>query len=170
MNLHAENRFSITKELFFEGMLRVSRNSYGKYSLKAAGLFFCIWLVLLAVTLLTGGSMGTVIFSLGVVLLVSFWICIWTPRSYAKKAWKKQQNTYGEAMKRITRFYDDHLEIQGDCPEKSVDYTEIRHVLFSKNLLILVCRDKMGIILSLKGFTLGDTDTVRDLITAAKAE
>jgi hypothetical protein len=68
----------------------------------------------------------------------------------------------------LTKFYDDHLEIQGDCPEKSVDYTDIRHVLFSKNLMILVCRDKMGIILSLNGFTVGDPDTVRDLITAAK--
>jgi hypothetical protein len=169
MNLHAENRFSITKELFFEGMLRVSRNSYGKYSLKAAGLFFCIWLVLLIITLLTGGSMGTVIFSLGVVLLVSFWICIWTPRSYAKKAWKKQQNTYGEAMKRITRFYDDHLEIRGDCPEKTVTYDNIKEIKESKNLILLVCYDKMGILLSQTGFTQGNVDIVRELIEKARA-
>ena len=168
MNLHAENRFSITKELFFEGMLRVSRNSYGKYSLKAAGLFFCIWLVLLAVTLLTGGSMGTVIFSLGVVLLVSFWICIWTPRSHARKAWKAQQSKYGDSMKRITRFYEDHLEISGDCPEKTVAYDDIKVILQSNNLMMLICYDKLGIMISRNGFTTGDEDTVRALIEAAR--
>lgn len=169
MNLRAENRFSITKDLFIEGMLRVSRNSYGKYSAKAMLLFFGIWLVLMVFTRMTGGNMGTVYFSLCVVILVGIWICIWTPYSYAKKAWKAQQAKYGTSMKRITRFYDDHLEIKGDCPEKSLDYTEIRHVLFSKKLMILVCQDKVGIILSQNGFTQGDADTVRDLITAAKS-
>lgn len=168
MNLQAENRFTVTKSLFFEGMLRASRESYGKYAAKCMLLFGAIWVALLIFTLSTGGSMGNVLFCLGVVVLIGFWICIWTPRSHARKAWKAQQNKYGDSMKRITRFYEDHLEISGDCPEKTVAYDDIKVILQSNNLMMLICYDKLGIMISRNGFTTGDEDTVRALIEAAR--
>jgi len=67
-------------------------------------------------------------------------------------------------MKRITKFYDDHLEITGDCPEKTVRYDDIKEIKLTGNLMMLVCYDKMGIMLSRAGFTSGDEDTVRSLI------
>lgn len=169
MKLHAENRFTVTRELFMEGMLRVSRDSYGKYAAKYMLIFVAIWVALLIFTLTTGGSMGNVLFSLGVVVLIGLWICVWTPWSHAKKAWKAQQSRYGDSIKRITRFYDDHLDICGDCPEKTVGYDEIKEIKESKNLILLICYDKMGILLSRGGFTEGDVATVRELIEKAKA-
>ena len=57
MKLQAENRFTVTRELFLEGMLRVSRDSYGKYAAKCMLVFVAIWAALLIFTLSTGGSM-----------------------------------------------------------------------------------------------------------------
>lgn len=169
MKLHAENRFTVTKDLFFEGMLRVSRDSYGKYAAKCMLLFAGVWLALLIFTLISGGNMGNVFFCLGVVVLIGFWICVWTPRNHAKKAWKAQQKMYGDSMKRITRFYEDHLEISGDCAEKTVTYDDIKEIKQSKNLIMLICYDKMGIMLSQSGFTQGDAATVEELIRKAQS-
>ena len=72
MKLQAENRFTVTRELFLEGMLRVSRDSYGKYAAKCMLVFVAIWAALLIFTLSTGGSMGSILFSLGVVVLIYF--------------------------------------------------------------------------------------------------
>lgn len=169
MRLHAENRFTVTKSLFFEGMLRVSRDTYGKFAAKCMLLFAAVWAALLIFTLITGGSKIHVLFSLGVVVLIGFWICVWTPRNHAKKAWKSQQKRYGDSMKRITKFYDDHLEISGDCPEKTVTYDDIKEIKVTGNLMMLICYDKMGIMLSRSGFTSGDEHTVRSLIESYQA-
>lgn len=169
MNHRAENRFTVTKELFFEGMLRVSRDSYGKFSAKCMLLFTAVWVALLIFTLSSGGNMGSVYFSFGVLVLIGFWICVFAPRNHAKKAWKAQQKKYGDSMKRITRFYDDRLEISGDCAEKTVTYDDIKEIKQSKNLIMLICYDKMGIMLSQNGFTKGDAATVEDLIRKAQS-
>jgi len=79
MRLHAENRFTVTKSLFFEGMLRVSRDTYGKFAAKCMLLFAAVWAALFIFTLITGGSMIHVLFSLGVVVLIGLWICVWAP-------------------------------------------------------------------------------------------
>lgn len=169
MNPKAENRFTVTKDLFMEGMLRVSRDSYGKYAAKCMLVFAAVWAALLVFTLSSGGNMGNVLFCLGVVVLIGFWICVWTPRNHAKKAWKAQQSKYGDSMKRITTFYEDRLEIRGDCAEKTVTYDDIKEIKESKNLILLICYDKMGILLSQTGFTQGNADTVRELIEKAQA-
>lgn len=168
MKLQAENRFTVTKELFYEGMLRISRDSYGKFAAKAMLVFSGIWLALLAFTLISSGSMTNVFFCLFVIVLIGIWLCLWTPRNNAKKAWKNLQSSYGSSVKRITRFYEEHLEISGDCPEKTVAYSDIREIKQSKNLLILICADKVGIMLALDGFTTGDIHTVQALIGGDK--
>ena len=169
MRHQAENRFTVTQALFREGFLRISRDGYGKFAAKAMLVFGGIWLALLAFTLITGGSMANVMFSLFVIAVIGVWICIWTPRNNAKKAWQAQQSRYGDTMLRVTRFYDDHLEIRGDCPEKTVTYDNIKEIKESKNLILLVCYDKMGILLSQTGFTQGNVDIVRELIEKARA-
>lgn len=168
MNPQAENRLTITKPLFYEGMLRLSRDTYGKFASRAMLVFFAIWAALLLFTLLTGGNLNNVLFSLGVVVLIGIWICVWTPRSNAKKAWKALQNQYGDSAKRVTRFYNDHLEISGDCAEKSIPYSDIREIKQSQNLLLLVCADKVGIMLAKDGFTRGDEQTIYALIGGNK--
>lgn len=168
MRHQAENRFTVTQALFREGFLRISRDGYGKFAAKAMLVFGGIWLALLAFTLITGGSMANVMFSLFVIAVIGVWICIWTPRNNAKKAWQAQQSRYGDTMLRVTRFYDDHLEITGDCADKSVPYADIRKIQESEHLIILLCHNKMGIMLAKDGFTSGDVHTIHALIGGDK--
>lgn len=169
MNCRAENHVTITKDLFFEGMLRISRDSYGKFARKCMIFFGAIWAALLLFTLRYGGSPVTVVSCLVVVVVICLWISVLIPRNHAKKAWMGQQRLYGDSMERITRFYDDRLEISGDCAEKTVTYDDIKEIKESKNLILLICYDKMGILLSQDGFTKGDAATVRELIRKAQA-
>ena len=168
MRLHAENSFTVTKSLFHEGMLRISRDTYGKFAIKGMLVFFGIWVALSAFTLFTGGGTGSILFSLAIISAIGVWLCIWTPRSNAKKAWTAQSAKYGDSMKRITRFYDDHLEITGDCADKSVPYSDIKEIKHSDHLIILLCHDKVGIMLSREGFTRGDENTIIGLIGGDK--
>lgn len=168
MRLQAENRFSVTKELFYEGMLRISRDGYGKFAGKAMLVSGGIWLALLAFTLISGGQLASVFFCLFVIVLLGLWLCVWTPRSNAKKAWEAQQSRYGDSILRITQFYEDHLEISGDCPDKSVPYSDIKEIKQSQNLILLLCHDKVGIMLSQTGFTSGDIHTIHALIGGDK--
>lgn len=168
MNPQAENHLTVTKPLFFEGMLRLSRDTYGKFASRAMLVFLAVWAVLLLFTILTDGSLNSVLFCLGVVALLGIWLCVWTPRSNAKKAWKSLESQYGSSAKRVTRFYSDHLQITGDCAEKSVSYADIQEIKTSKNLILLVGRDKVGIMLAKDGFTRGDDQTVYALIGGNK--
>jgi len=167
MNYQAENRVTLTKELFYEGMLRMSRDSYLRFAGKCVLLFAAVWAVLVYLTLKNGGSLISIFTCLMVVVLLSFWICVRIPRSHAKKAWKAQQRLYGDSMERITRFYDTHLEISGDCAQRTVAYRDIREVRESRNLILLICFDKMGILLSREGFTKGSYEAVVELIRNA---
>lgn len=167
MNYLAENCVTITKDLFLEGMLRMSRDSYGKFARKCVFLLAAIWVAMLYFTVKSGGSLMHLFTCLLVVILLGVWISVLIPRNHAKKAWRTQQNIYGDSMKRITRFYDDHLEISGDCAERSVSYGDIQDIRLSRNLIMLVSRDKMGILLAREGFTAGDFEIVADLIRNA---
>ena len=168
MKLQAENRVTVTKDLFREGMLRISRDIYGKLAAKSMLVFGGIWLALTVFLLLSGGRKGTIFFSLGIVVLIGIWLCWWTPRSNAKRAWEAQQRRYGDTIQRITRFYEDHLEITGDCADRTVSYADIKEIKHSQNLIILVGFDKVGILLAKNGFTTGDENTIVGLIGGSK--
>lgn len=163
----AENRFSITKELFYEGMLSISKDSYGKAARKYSLVFVVIWVVLSAFLLYTGGTpvqVGVYLFMLCVILV---WLNILAPRNHTGKAWEALQRRYGTDMERRVRFYWDHLEVDGDCAEKSVPYREVLEIKESRRLYVLLCADKVGVMVAKEGFTSGGWDEILDLIREA---
>ena len=158
----AVNRFTITKSLFVEGMLRVSAERYGKFAKKAAVFLGGLWAVLLIVTLVLRSSLLFVLGEFVIIGLIILWLCVYMPRQRAGRAFKALQDRCGGDMERETRFYEDRLEIEGI--EKTIAYSEIAEVLTSKRLLVLVCEDKTGVLLSLEGFVVGDETTVREIV------
>ena len=154
----AVNRFTITKSLFVEGMLRVSAERYGKFAKKAAVFLGGLWVVLLIVTLVLRSSLLFVLGEFVIIGLIILWLCVYMPRHRAGRAFKALQDRCGGDMERETRFYEDRLEIEGI--EKTIAYSEIAEVLTSKRLLVLVCEDKTGVLLSLEGFVVGDAEAV----------
>ena len=164
MEILAENRFIITKSLFYEGTLRVSKEGYGKTARKIVLVLAALWAVIVAVTLLTRGNPMFILIELVILGLVAVWVAVYVPRNNAKRAFGALQNKYGAELERVTTFYADHLEVEGYGVSSRIEYADIRQVLYSKNLLVLVTQDKVGVMLKLDGFTLGDAERVRKLI------
>lgn len=168
MQMLTENRFIITKSLFYEGMLRISRDGYGKSARKAMLILLGLWLALLVYTIVSQGSISQTLGYLVIIALIGLWLCVFMPRSNARRAWRVLEAKHGTSMERITRFYPDHLEIEGEYVEKTVFYSEIKEIKQSRHLLILVCEDKVGVLLALDGFTGGNAQQVKALIEGAK--
>lgn len=163
----AENRFTITKALFYEGMLRISKDSYGKAAIKYSFVFVAIWVAMAAFLLFTGGTIGQALIYLALVSVIILWLNVFAPRSHAKKGWNALVNRYGTAMERRVRFYKDHLEVDGDCSPKTVTYQEILEVKEAKHLYVLIGVDKVGVMVARDGFAYGDFDEVLALIKSA---
>lgn len=168
MERKAENKFTITKSLFMEGMLRISRDSYGKAAAKAMLLVLSLWCEFFLYTLAVGGDVAHALLFLVIIGMTGLWLCVGIPRSNANRAWKVLAGKYGSNLHRTTSFFPDHLEIQGEGLEKHISYDQITRILQSRRLLILVCEDNVGIFLALDGFTDGNAQQVKALIEGAK--
>lgn len=170
MDILAENRFTITKSLFIEGMLRVSTESYGKLAKKAVLLLAAAWLVLTAVTLWNSQSLGYVVIEFLVLCLAALWISVFMPRNKANRAFKLLEDKCGGDLERVTRFYEERLEVEALGSQTVVFYSEIKQILRSKHLMVLVSENKKGIMLKLDSFTCGTAAAVQELINNAAME
>lgn len=164
MEILAENRFTITKPLCYEGMLRISAEGYGKFAKKAVMVLAAAWLILTAVTLWRGYSLGYMVIEFIVLCMVSLWICVFVPRNKAGRAFKVLTSKYGDDLERTTRFYEDRLTAETAECQTEVLYSDIKQILYSKRLLILVTESNSGILLKLDSFTSGSDFTVQNLL------
>lgn len=164
----AENRITITKEVFLEGMLRISRDSYGRAARKSMLVFLAMWLVLLIWTMASGGSLSQTLSYLILIGLIGLWVCVYLPRYSAGRSWKTQEAKYGSSMERVTCFYPDRLVITGEGIEKEMLYADIEALKESRNLLILLCRDNTGVMLSRTGFSGKNETEIKALIQSAQ--
>ena len=164
MELLAENRFTITKSLFYEGMLRVSRESLAPFAKKVLLVLAILWSVVAAVTLFHSGSPIYALVELIVVVLIGVWLCVFVPRNKARRAWAALESRCGADLERVTRFYSSYLEIDSGGEETTVFYGDVRQILLSKRLLILTCADKVGVLIARDGFTAGDMASTRAVI------
>lgn len=160
----AENRFTITKELFYEGMLRVTKESYGPFIKKIMLVLAVAWAVLAAVTLFMRGSLSYAVVELVVVVLIGVWLSVFVPRNKARRAWAAMENRCGADLERVTRFYPSYLEADNGIEEITVFYEDIRQILQSEHLLVLLSKEKVGVLVARGGFVSGDTAAVQALI------
>jgi len=151
-----------------EGMLCISRDSYGKAAAKAMLLVLGLWGVFFLYTLAVEGDVAHALLFLVIIGMAGLWLCVGIPRSNANRAWKVLEGKHGSNHHRTTSFYPEHLEIQGEGLEKHISYDQITRILQSRRLLILVCEDKVGILLALDRFTEGNAQQVKALIEGAK--
>ena len=170
MNILAENRFTMTKSLFYEGMLQVSKESYLESVKKAAVFLGALWFVLAAVTLLLQQNMMYVVVEFIILVVAALWLCAGVPRYNTKKAFKAFENKYGNDMERVTCFYEDRLEVEAAGRQTVVFYSEIKQMLHSKRLLLLIAEDKTGILVTHDGFTRGGEAAVCEAIENAQTD
>ena len=162
MGILAENKFTITKNLFCEGSLLVSRGSYGKFAKKVTLVLIGIWLMLLIVTFIANSSPIITFGEFLLIVLLCLWINIFMPRSRAKRSFKDLQ-MQGD-LTRTIRFYADHFEAESENRREKIKYDQVKDILQSRNLLIIICSDGVGVMLALDSFTVGDAEKVRSII------
>lgn len=163
----AENQFTITKPLFTEGMLRISKDGYGKSARKAMMLVLGLWTAFFIYTLAVKGDLVICLGFLILLCVAGLWLCVGMPRSNAKRLWKSLECKYGCNLQRTTSFYPDYFEILGDGVERQISYEEVLQIKQSRRLLILVCEDKTGVLLALDGFRQGNVNDVKALCSGA---
>lgn len=168
MEILAENQFTITKSLYMEGMLRISRDGYGKTARRAFLIILGLWVLFFLYTLGVKGDFSQTFGILLIIAAAGLWLCVGMPRSNARRLWKALEAKHGCELHRTTCFYSDHLEIRGEGLEKHISYEEIDRILVSRRLLILICGDKTGVLAGLNHFTRGNAKDVKALIDSAK--
>lgn len=167
MGPFAVNRFTITKSLFYEGMLRVIRTDLGPFIKKVLIALAALWAVLAAVTLLTKASPSYAIVELVVLAAVALWLCVYIPRNRARQAWKALESRSGGDMERVTSFFDDRLEIDSGAETTVIPYADVLQTLPTEHLLVLTCKEKVGVLIARDGFMSGELSAVQARIEQA---
>jgi hypothetical protein len=167
MEMVAENSFSLTEGLFREGMGCLSRNSYGKTATKWTLILLLLWGIISALLLFLGGPVSQILVYLAAILFLCYWLNVAAPRKHAKKAWDALLSRSGDDPQRTTRFYPDHLEVDAGGTVKTVPYGDVLQIRETKNLIMLICADKTGVMVAKNGFTIGNYEEIIALIRSA---
>ena len=164
----AENRFVLTEDLFLEGMRAVQAVGYMKRIKNLLLPLGALWLLLAGFTLYRGESVLLLLLELVALVLLILWAVVLLPRRRSKRAFDTLAARTGIAAERVIRFYPDHLEATVSGQTTCIDYLDVEQMLRSPRLIVLVSRDKTGVLLRADTFTLGDENTIEQQIKAAK--
>ncbi len=164
----AENRYTLTKNLFYEGMGYVVRLAHGKTANRGIIALMIALAILAAATLLLKLSPGLVFIETFFVLAAALWIKVYLPRSKARAAWKQLTRKYGDQMERTTCFYFDRLTVQTAGQETKVKYCDIDEILMTRNLLILVASDHTGIMVERDAYVTGSEEDALSAISRVR--
>ena len=166
MELKAENSFTVTKELFLEGMRRLVNRDYAPIARKASIAIGVVWVLLLAITIYTHGHLFVAFIELAAAAFACFWLLVMVPKKRIKRAWRAQESAGGD-MKRTTRFYEDRMEVEKTSGDVLIiNYEDVADVMESEHLLIMVNKDRLGVMAAKDSFSKGDAAQVQELIRA----
>ena len=165
METKAVNCFTVTKELFTEGMQELLNDEYKPIAKKAIIAVAVVWLLLAAVTVYLKGRLVFTLIELAVALFVCYWLWVLVPKNRVKRAIRAQEEIPGGGERRI-EFYEDRLEADKGEGETGLilNYEDVAKVLETPNLLILISVNHVGVMVSKSGFIKGDEKIVRDLL------
>ncbi len=158
----AECHYTLTKDLFYEGMLRVLRKRDGVFTRRVILVLLAAWTLISVFSLHSGGSVFLVGSEFVVVMLVILWILVYIPRHKASSGFKDLRNRCGDDLDRTVIFYSDHLEVLSSGTSLSVGYDEIADIITSRNLLILIPESGPSVAVTHDGYTLGSEESVLD--------
>ncbi len=156
----AENRFTLTKELFYEGAKRVSKENYAPFAKKAMLWIAAAWAVMAFVTLLLRQSPLYIAFEAVVLGLVCLWLAVYMPWHKRRRAYNKLTEQYGEDMERTAVFYENALRVNVSGRELEFEYGSIVKILSSERMLILLTSGSKAIMAAKNGFTVGSESDI----------
>lgn len=160
----AINRYSLTKELFYEGNKRTLKETYGHFALRMVLIMIGAWVIVAAITLLTKPSVVFLAVEALVLILASLWVAVYTPWNKRRKAYRQFLELYGEDAERTTVFYRDRLIVNPEGRELTFPYSDIAKTLTTDRLLIFVTSANKGILVKRDSFTKGSENEVLQAI------
>ena len=160
----AVNQFTLTKELFYEGNKRTSKETYSHFALRMVLIMTGAWIVIAAITLFTKPSIVFLVVEALVLILASLWVAVYTPWRKRKKAYNAFLELYGEDPERTTVFFADRLVVNPEGRKITVAYSDITKMLNTDRLLIFITSANKGILVKRDGFTTGSEETVLSAI------
>lgn len=160
----AENRYTLTKALFSEGMGRVIGENYGKTAKRGVLALLGAWLLMAALTLILKQNPAWLAVEALVLALAALWITVYVPRAKTGAAWKKLKALYGNELERTTRFYQDRLTVEAAGREVTVAYADLARSLTTDRLWILISHDKTGILVKRDSFLRGSVEELEPLL------
>lgn len=158
--LLAENRCTLTQELFDEGMRQVIWANSGLSRITLVIGLAMLWIVLMICTLVRGEGLLIAGMELLAVLLAALWALVWLPRRKARRAYRALEDKGAANTERITRFYGDFLEVDVSGQLTRISYDELKNILNTKNLLIFLTQNGTGVMVGRDGFTIGNESDV----------
>ncbi len=162
--LLAESCFTLTKELFDEGMRQVIRAGSGLSRMLLAIGLAMVWLVLLICSLVLGEGLAIAGMELLVVVLAAVWALVWVPSRKARRAWQALETKGAAETERITRFFEDFFEVDVSGQLTRISYDELKNILTTKNLLIFLTNRGTGVMVKRDSFILGsESDVLRGI-------
>lgn len=164
MKLIAENKFTVTEELFREGMKRLIGLDYGPALKKILIFLVAVWAAVGAYILWRGGHLIPVLIETVALALVVLYLSVLLPRSRIKKGWKAMRERSDGEMERVTRFYEDRMEVLTTVDPLIVNYEDVTRTLETEHLMIIQNTGKLGVMIALDSFTLGTKEDVLRLI------
>lgn len=161
MELKAENKYTITEELYREGMNRIMENEYMPAAKKLLIALGVIWVILAYVTLRFGGGLLLVIIEFAAAVFAGFWMMAVSPKKRVTSAWAATRRA-ADGLDRHAMFYEDRMEVEpGDL---IVNYENVQKTLETEHLLILISDEGVGVMLVRDAYTLGGQETVMALL------
>lgn len=161
----AINQFTLTKELFYEGNKRTSKETYSRFALRMVLIMTGAWVVIAVVTLLTRPSIVFLAVEALVLILASLWVAVYTPWRKRKKAYNAFLELYGEDPERTTAFYEDRLVVNPEGREVTVPYADLAKTLTTDRLLVFITNANKGVLVSRNGFIKGSETDLISLIS-----
>ncbi len=156
----AENRYTLTKALFDEGMKQVWTEANGSFIRKAVCVLVGIWAIMTGITICLKQSPIVALLEALVLLLAGLWVAVLMPRSKTKRAFRQLQNRCGTDMERTILFYEKYLTVNAAGSEVTVAYEDLIRVRSTGHLLILVSADKTGVLVKRDSFLRGSEEAV----------
>lgn len=164
MQTVAENKITVTKELYREGMKRIIQVDYTPTVKKLLIGVTAAWLLLMAYTVWRGGSIVALSFEFVFIILAVTYVAVIIPRGRIKKGWKALLDRSGGSMERFTSFYEDRLEVETSAGNLILNYEDVTGVLETEHMMIIRSAEHLGVIVALDGFSKGSREDVLALI------
>lgn len=164
----AINRTTVTRELFIEGHAATFSRKRQRLLLYCGVAFLAVGLLLCALqSHLSAASTLSVPLTLSGII-AAIW-ALTLRRSEARKKYKAFQRK--NIAERTFYCYPDHLTIQPDGPSPTqIRYTDIREHRETDHLLILICKNRTGLLLNKTGFDRGTPAELLEAIDQAQSK